>query len=1163
MEEKTRVGLGIGIISRGYVPLRWATQLRTLSQCIPGGMFWDYVMVEGKSWAEGRTEVVRKARERNFEWLFFLDDDVLIPDDTIRRLLSHGKKIVNGIYYTKAEPSVPVIFKEFGAGPYMDWKPGDFFEITGAGLGCTLIHMSVFDDFEKAGIPFFKENWTYHDEKFGNIKCPVGEDHYFFIHAKKLGHKIYCDANVMCDHWDLKSQRSFPPEEVVREITARKLESMGRNDLVLENKIKLAEDPEKKTVVILNHVKAAFSGDEDKKRGIGGSEGDIIFLAREFHKKGYNVHVFCNCPSPGVYEGVRYHDITKGFDYVKTLAPDFCIVSRNCNIITANDLKNDFNCKHVNLWLHDMPDSPAHVEYVDASNKADSVVALSQFHKKKMLEYFPDADPTKIVVIGNGVASEYFDGASDRDPHKLLYTSTPHRGLDILLEVFPKIKELVPQTTLDVYSSMKVYGDAFAQEDDEFQHLFDKAKKMEGVNYFGTVKKEVLGKAMRDAGVLAYPCNFPETLCVTALEAQRAGLPIITSTAGALPETCDPSRCKLIPGLVYTPEFKETFVKEVVKELLHRKIGWADKPKLKDNTWASKAVDWESNVFEGGISSNGQGVMAQIQKKIIFLNYNTCKFTGDTPEKSTLGGAELSLVYLAREFSLLGYETHVFCNCSEPGEFSGVQYHHMNEHGIISEISPDLCIVSRNTDMIAKNDLQSVCKKVVLWAHDLPNGKPNVFLKEAYEKVDLVITVSDFLRGELVNAFDIQDSSKLKFIHNGVNTKLFNKEKSPRDPYALLYCSIPFKGLEKLLRIFPEIKKRVPNATLVIRSDMGLYTASHSDQDDSYKKLYSDAQSMEGVKWKRAVPQEDLAHIMSEVSILAYPNIYRETCCNVALEAQQMGLPIISTFQGSLPEVCNPESTILIQPGKEYDQNFIDATCALLQNQERLESLRDKNKDIDFSWKNRAEQWQRICFPEDTAVEVNSKSYWDTVYEHEYQRGKNREEVERFEKILSFCKGDTIIDVGCGTGELTSYLKDALPAPEIWGSDISEVALELARAKTKKVFYENQPIESPDEYEDYFDTVICSHTLEHLQDPSILLEKFKRILKPKGIVIIVLPLNDEPYHEHFHIFDKESAVSLIDAAGFTVKSVDIRDRGLFYKDGREMQEILIVGEWNG
>src|SRR3972149_1276897 len=110
----TKMGVAIGVISRGTVPLVWAKRLREVTQTIPGGMFWDIVTVEGKSWADGRIGVVEKARKRNFEWLFFWDDDVLPPIDIIQTLLSRNKDIVTGIYWTKTEKSTPVVFKDFG-----------------------------------------------------------------------------------------------------------------------------------------------------------------------------------------------------------------------------------------------------------------------------------------------------------------------------------------------------------------------------------------------------------------------------------------------------------------------------------------------------------------------------------------------------------------------------------------------------------------------------------------------------------------------------------------------------------------------------------------------------------------------------------------------------------------------------------------------------------------------------------------------------------------------------------------------------------------------------------------------------------------------------------------------------------------------------------------
>src|SRR6185312_6187435 len=58
---------------------------------------------------------------------------------------------------------------------------------------------------------------------------------------------------------------------------------------------------------------------------------------------------------------------------------------------------------------------------------------------------------------------------------RLAYTSTPFRGLDVLLDVFPRIRAACPDTELDVFSSMRVYG--MAEEDDrrQFRALYRKA----------------------------------------------------------------------------------------------------------------------------------------------------------------------------------------------------------------------------------------------------------------------------------------------------------------------------------------------------------------------------------------------------------------------------------------------------------------------------------------------------------------------------------------------------------------------------------------------------------------------------------------------------------------------------------------------------------------
>lgn len=133
------------------------------------------------------------ALENGFDYLFFLDSDVIAPPDVIERLLIHNKDIVTGVYLNKF-----VFGKKAGIAPvlYVDEKPGHarlvsqnevidsrLMEIGAAGLGCCLISRKVL---EKATMELNKE--------------VTGEDVSFFMSAKEHGFKAYADTSVKCRH---------------------------------------------------------------------------------------------------------------------------------------------------------------------------------------------------------------------------------------------------------------------------------------------------------------------------------------------------------------------------------------------------------------------------------------------------------------------------------------------------------------------------------------------------------------------------------------------------------------------------------------------------------------------------------------------------------------------------------------------------------------------------------------------------------------------------------------------------------------------------------------------------------------------------------------------------------------------------------------------------
>jgi glycosyltransferase involved in cell wall biosynthesis len=148
--------------------------------------------------------------------------------------------------------------------------------------------------------------------------------------------------------------------------------------------------------------------------------------------------------------------------------------------------------------------------------------------------------PTDIsLVIKNGfdddliVKSEF----KPKEKLKLVYTSTPWRGLDVLLSAMEQIK--TDKVELDIYSSTQIYGDHFKKiSDNQFTALYDKAKTIKNVNYKGYLNHKELMKILHTYDCYIHPSTFEETFCLAAMESLAAGLAVVTTDHGALYETC-------------------------------------------------------------------------------------------------------------------------------------------------------------------------------------------------------------------------------------------------------------------------------------------------------------------------------------------------------------------------------------------------------------------------------------------------------------------------------------------------------------------------------------------------------------------------------------------------------------------------------------------------
>jgi glycosyltransferase involved in cell wall biosynthesis len=167
--------------------------------------------------------------------------------------------------------------------------------------------------------------------------------------------------------------------------------------------------------------------------------------------------------------------------------------------------------------------------------KIDCFVYVSNWSYEKFRAVFKTPEHKSLVIKNAIDPIEYIP--RNKGKFKLIYTSTPWRGLEVLLDAFELLNR--DDIELDVYSSTIIYGDGFYKENEPvFKGLFERAKNTKNVNYKGYAENSEIRKAVQQAHIFSYPSVFEETSCIAAIEAGAAGCKMVTTNFGALYETC-------------------------------------------------------------------------------------------------------------------------------------------------------------------------------------------------------------------------------------------------------------------------------------------------------------------------------------------------------------------------------------------------------------------------------------------------------------------------------------------------------------------------------------------------------------------------------------------------------------------------------------------------
>lgn len=187
------------------------------------------------------------------------------------------------------------------------------------------------------------------------------------------------------------------------------------------------------------------------------------------------------------------------------------------------------------LWCHDLADDPETNHLANEGWKRFHKIVFVSNHQMQTYIKKYNIPWSRCSVLLNAIDPIPFKPKIVTDGVKLVYTSTPHRGLNVLLAAFYELSERHPDVTLDVFSSFGLYG--WQDRDKDFEEIFDAMKEHPKIVHHGAVPNSELREHLRDAHVFAYPSTWVETSCLCLIEAMSADLVCVHPNLGALYET--------------------------------------------------------------------------------------------------------------------------------------------------------------------------------------------------------------------------------------------------------------------------------------------------------------------------------------------------------------------------------------------------------------------------------------------------------------------------------------------------------------------------------------------------------------------------------------------------------------------------------------------------
>ena len=357
-------------------------------------------------------------------------------------------------------------------------------------------------------------------------------------------------------------------------------------------------------------------------------------------------------------------------------------------------------------------------------------------------------------------------------------------------------------------------------------------------------------------------------------------------------------------------------------------------------------------------------------KIAMYMGYFFEPIYGGMLEEQGLGGVETTYIELARSFAKLGFEPYVFVSTTENHTHKGVHYVNYQEFDeYVKHHKFETYITSRHEYIFDR--IEGGLK--ILWIQDINTFRMSEEQKAPHGQNKIVVS-TNYHKNFLQKQFLLQYVDKpIEIIPITISKELYRDNIRAKDPYRISYSSSLDRGLFNIFEMWPEIIKRVPQATL------HFYYGNHTMKIMDEEKYNKFTEIVNGVTTAYPdsvfnhdrVTKKQLAQDQMKSAVCLYPTMFYETFCLTAWEHQISGTPMIYNVKGALMDTVQSENNIpmLVDPTTKYGQEqYTNKIVELLGDvgQDKLISLQEKNRKWGSenipTWDEIARRWKKLIF---------------------------------------------------------------------------------------------------------------------------------------------------------------------------------------------------------